>query len=138
VFGLQTQSAATGVQPRQNGCHSCAGYSYANPQSLERMRCSPKLLGESGRDPPQQTDRPRRESSISEDRYVDEGSRETAQQTDGSCRTAAVASHLKPADLAPSGPIAPRREPASDIDTAAADRLKALDPKRPVREAEIA
>ncbi|MGA8963063.1 MAG: hypothetical protein WB525_01105, partial [Pseudolabrys sp.] len=31
-----------------------------------------------------------------------------------------------------------KREPASDIDTAAADSLKALDPKRPIREADIA
>ncbi len=29
------------------------------------------------------------------------------------------------------------REPVSDIDTAAADSLKALDPKRPIREADI-
>jgi len=31
-----------------------------------------------------------------------------------------------------------KREPASDIDTAAADSLKALDPKRPIREADMA
>jgi transposase len=30
-----------------------------------------------------------------------------------------------------------KHEPASDIDTAAADSLKALDPKRPIREADI-
>jgi hypothetical protein len=30
-----------------------------------------------------------------------------------------------------------KREPASDIDTAAADSLKVLDPKRPIREADI-
>jgi hypothetical protein len=30
-----------------------------------------------------------------------------------------------------------KREPASDIDTAAPDSLKALDPKRPIREADI-
>jgi hypothetical protein len=30
-----------------------------------------------------------------------------------------------------------KREPARDIDTAAADSLKALDPKRPIREADI-
>ena len=30
-----------------------------------------------------------------------------------------------------------KREPASDIDTAAVDSLKALDPKRPIREADI-
>ena len=28
-------------------------------------------------------------------------------------------------------------EPASDIDTAAVDSLKVLDPKRPIREAEV-
>ena len=31
-----------------------------------------------------------------------------------------------------------KHEPVSDIDTAAADSLKALDPKRPIREADIA
>src|ERR1700730_5013219 len=31
-----------------------------------------------------------------------------------------------------------KREPVSDIDTAAADSLKVLDPKRPIREADIA
>ena len=30
-----------------------------------------------------------------------------------------------------------KREPASDIDTALVDSLKALDPKRPIREADI-
>jgi hypothetical protein len=30
-----------------------------------------------------------------------------------------------------------KREPVSDIDTAAADSLKVLDPKRPIREADI-
>jgi hypothetical protein len=30
-----------------------------------------------------------------------------------------------------------KHEPASDIDTAPADSLKALDPKRPIREAEV-
>jgi hypothetical protein len=30
-----------------------------------------------------------------------------------------------------------KREPVSDIDTEAADSLKALDPKRPIREADI-
>jgi len=30
-----------------------------------------------------------------------------------------------------------KHEPASDIDTAAADSLKVLDPKRPIREADI-
>ncbi|MGE5774533.1 MAG: hypothetical protein ACM3Z4_21310, partial [Hyphomicrobiales bacterium] len=30
-----------------------------------------------------------------------------------------------------------KREPASDIDTALVDSLKALDPKRPIREANI-
>jgi len=30
-----------------------------------------------------------------------------------------------------------KREPASDIDTAVVDSLKALDPKRPIREADI-
>jgi hypothetical protein len=30
-----------------------------------------------------------------------------------------------------------KREPASDIDTAAVDGLKALDPDRPIREADI-
>ena len=30
-----------------------------------------------------------------------------------------------------------KREPASDIDTAAVDSLKVLDPKRPIREADI-
>src|SRR5258707_2187225 len=31
-----------------------------------------------------------------------------------------------------------RREPVSDIDTVVVDSLKALDPKRPIREADIA
>ena len=31
-----------------------------------------------------------------------------------------------------------KHEPVSDIDTAAADSLKALDPERPIREADIA
>ena len=31
-----------------------------------------------------------------------------------------------------------KHEPASDIDTASMDGLKALDPKRPIREADIA
>jgi hypothetical protein len=30
-----------------------------------------------------------------------------------------------------------KREPATDIDTAAVDSLKALDPERPIREADI-
>ncbi|MGE5773448.1 MAG: hypothetical protein ACM3Z4_15720, partial [Hyphomicrobiales bacterium] len=30
-----------------------------------------------------------------------------------------------------------KREPASDLDTALVDSLKALDPKRPIREADI-
>ena len=30
-----------------------------------------------------------------------------------------------------------KQEPASDIDTAVADSLKALDPNRPIREADI-
>jgi hypothetical protein len=30
-----------------------------------------------------------------------------------------------------------KHEPVSDIDTAAADSLKVLDPKRPIREADI-
>jgi hypothetical protein len=30
-----------------------------------------------------------------------------------------------------------KREPASDIDTGAVDSLKVLDPKRPIREADI-
>jgi hypothetical protein len=30
-----------------------------------------------------------------------------------------------------------KREPVSDIDTAAADGLKVLDPKRPIREADM-
>jgi hypothetical protein len=30
-----------------------------------------------------------------------------------------------------------KHEPVRDIDTAAADSLKALDPKRPIREAEV-
>ena len=30
-----------------------------------------------------------------------------------------------------------KREPASDIDTAAVDGLKALDPNRPIREADM-
>ena len=30
-----------------------------------------------------------------------------------------------------------KREPASDIDTAVVDSLKALDPKRPIREADV-
>jgi hypothetical protein len=30
-----------------------------------------------------------------------------------------------------------QREPATDVDTALVDRLKALDPNRPIREADI-
>jgi hypothetical protein len=40
----------------------------------------------------------------------------------------------------PKGPGADseeKHEPASDIDTAMADSLKALDPKRPIREADV-
>ena len=33
---------------------------------------------------------------------------------------------------------APKHEPMSDIDTAVVDSLKVLDPKRPIREADIA
>ena len=33
-------------------------------------------------------------------------------------------------------PIPKKRQPASDIDTATADSLKVLDPKRPIREAD--
>jgi hypothetical protein len=49
--------------------HSFAGYTYINRQALEGARCSPQNLGESGRD----EDRPQRESSGSEDRYLDQG-----------------------------------------------------------------
>ncbi|MBO0718584.1 MAG: hypothetical protein J2P55_14775 [Rhizobiales bacterium] len=31
----------------------------------------------------------------------------------------------------------PKHEPASDVDTVMVDRLKALDPNRPIREADI-
>ena len=34
-------------------------------------------------------------------------------------------------------PIAKNAEPVSDIDTVVVDSLKALDPKRPIREADI-
>ena len=38
----------------------------------------------------------------------------------------------------PSADSEEKHEPASDIDTATADGLKALDPKRPIREADMA
>jgi len=38
---------------------------------------------------------------------------------------------------APGADSEEKHEPASDIDTAAADSLKALDPTRPIREADI-
>src|SRR5438270_6182829 len=38
----------------------------------------------------------------------------------------------------PSADSEEKHEPVSDIDTAAADGLKVLDPKRPIREADIA
>ena len=38
----------------------------------------------------------------------------------------------------PSADSEEKHEPVSDIDTAAADSLKVLDPKRPIREADIA
>ena len=37
----------------------------------------------------------------------------------------------------PSADSEEKHEPVSDIDTAAADSLKVLDPKRPIREADI-
>jgi hypothetical protein len=37
----------------------------------------------------------------------------------------------------PSADSEEKHEPVSDIDTAAADGLKVLDPKRPIREADI-
>ena len=37
----------------------------------------------------------------------------------------------------PSANSEEKHEPASDIDTVVVDRLKALDPKRPIREADI-
>ena len=37
----------------------------------------------------------------------------------------------------PSADPREKREPVSDIDTAAADNLKVLDPKRPIREADV-
>jgi hypothetical protein len=49
----------------------------------------------------------------------------------------AAADSLKVLD--PERPIREeKREPVSDIDTAAADSLKVLDPERPIREADIA
>ena len=38
---------------------------------------------------------------------------------------------------APGADSEEKREPVSDIDTAAADSLKALDPNRPIREADL-
>ena len=38
----------------------------------------------------------------------------------------------------PSAESEEKREPASDIKTAAVDSLKVLDPERPIREADIA
>jgi len=38
----------------------------------------------------------------------------------------------------PSADSEEKHEPVSDIDTAAADGLKVLDPKRPIREADMA
>ena len=39
--------------------------------------------------------------------------------------------------MTPNGRLEKKHEPVSDIDTAAADSLKVLDPKRPIREADI-
>ena len=44
---------------------------------------------------------------------------------------------LEPHDGRAQEPIPEEHEPASDIDTAAVDSLKALDPNRPIREADI-
>jgi len=40
--------------------------------------------------------------------------------------------------MAPQSVRTTKHEPVSDIDTAAADGLKVLDPKRPIREADMA
>ena len=48
---------------------------------LWKERVVAQNLGERGREAPQQTDRPQRESSSSEDRCLDEGGREGPQQT---------------------------------------------------------
>ena len=42
-----------------------------------------------------------------------------------------------PGAIAGGAKAAPKREPVGDIDTAAVDGLKALDPNRPIREADI-
>ena len=39
--------------------------------------------------------------------------------------------------MTPNGRLEKKREPVSDIDTAVVDSLKVLDPKRPIREADI-
>ena len=39
--------------------------------------------------------------------------------------------------MTPNGRLEKKREPVSDINTAVVDSLKVLDPKRPIREADI-
>src|SRR5215471_5962671 len=99
VIRLQTHWTAAGVQPPQNADQSFASYSNATRQTLEWARCSPQSLGERGRRAPQQTDRPQRESSSSEDCWLDEGGREALRQTSGSFGTS---SSREPSKLAES------------------------------------
>jgi hypothetical protein len=50
------------------------------------------------------------------------------------CRSSAGKADQK---IAPGADSEEKHEPVSDIDTAAADSLKVLDPKRPIREADM-
>ena len=53
------------------------------------------------------------------------------------CRSARKQHHRRMGTIVPSADSEEKHEPVSDIDTAAADSLKVLDPKRPIREADI-
>jgi hypothetical protein len=113
---MQTHCTATGVQPRQNADHSFAGYSYTNRQALEGAPCTAQSLGKRSREGAQQTDQPQRESSGSEDCWMDQGGREGTQQTGGSCGTGSLRSSKRLR--------APGRKGSSD----ASRRLTACEP----------
>jgi hypothetical protein len=63
----------------------------------------------------------------------------TCRQSDGKADRKIVPPRLRtPCWKGPSAESEEKRELASDIDTATLDNLKALDPNRPIREADIA
>src|SRR6516162_4974292 len=63
----------------------------------------------------------------------------TCHQSEGKVAQKIVPPHLRtPCWKGPGADSEEKREPASDINTCAVDSLKVLDPKRPIREADIA